>query len=486
MTILVTSVCYAPITLADKNLPDTSIQNRVLEPFSGDLDKLKKRRLIRVLVSHTKTNFFMTRKGFRGIEYDLLKAYEKQLNRGPRKEGYKISLTFIPVPFSELLIKLEEGYGDIAASGITITPERELLVDFTKPYITNVDEVLISHKDSPPIHSIDDLAGKQVILVASSSYLINVLKINQQLGAKGLEPIEVVTANPLLEAEDLLELVNKKIYDYTVTDNHIALIWKSSLENIQIHDDIVFFKNANIAWATQKKQPQLKASLNSFIKKHAKPGRFLGNSVYKKYFKDSYWIKEPLTYDLLQKIDCLQYYFEYYGEFYGIDWHLIAALAYQESRFVQKKKSGMGAVGIMQIKPSTSRDKHVNLTNIHDLEENIHAGIKYLAFLKERYFSDDKYSEKEKINFALAAYNAGPTRLIRLKNEAIKTGVNPYKWFYHLETVARKRIGLETVNYVANIQKMRLFLQASHELNKSRQNLLAEKISDHAIKVPLN
>ena len=120
--------------------PKSSIIDRIQKPFTGDLDAIRKRRIIRVLVSRTKTNFFLTSKGFRGLEHDLLVAYESYLNRGPRKQRYETHLTFIPLPFSEILTKLQQGYGDIAASGLTITPERQKLVDFTKPYITNVEE----------------------------------------------------------------------------------------------------------------------------------------------------------------------------------------------------------------------------------------------------------------------------------------------------------------------------------------------------------
>ena len=466
---------------ASNDTPEISIQNRIQSTFTGDLDELRKRRIIRVLVSHTKTNFFITKKGFRGIEFDLLKAYEKQLNRGPLKQRYQTHLSFIPVPFAELLTKLEQGYGDIAASGITATPEREALVDFTEPYITNVDEVLVAHKNAPHVQSIEELSGKQIILVANSSYIIHVAKANQLLGAKGLEPIEIVTANPLLEAEDLLEFVNKGLYNYTVIDNHIAFIWKNVLRNIRIRPDIIFFKDAKISWAIQKNLPQLKASLNRFIQNHARPGKLLGNTVYKKYFEDSYWIKEPLTYDLLNKVPCLKHYLKFYGEFYDIDWTLIAAQAYQESRFDHSKISPVGARGIMQIKLSTARDKNVGIKNLDLLEDNIHAGVRYFAFLKERYFTDKKFTEEEKNNFALAAYNAGPGRVIRLRSEAKREGFNPYKWSYNVESIARKRIGLETVNYVTSIQKMRLFLQASNNLQERKRALL-KKHNEEATK----
>ncbi|MDR9499327.1 MAG: transporter substrate-binding domain-containing protein [Hydrogenovibrio sp.] len=451
--------------------PDLSVSERILSPFSGDLPDLRERRIIRVLVSHTRTNFFLTERGFRGLEYDLLKAYEAFLNRGPRRQRYQTHLSFVPLPFGEILPSLQKGLGDIAASGLTVTPERRNLVDFADPYITEIQEVLVSHKDALPIDTLRDFSGKQVIVVGNSSYIIHLEQVNQTLGSMGLPPIEIIRANPLLEAEDLLEMVNEGLHDYTVTDSHIANIWQQVLPDVRVQRDLVLYHNANIAWAIQKNKPKLKASLNRFVQLHAKPGRFLRNSVYQKYFENAYWLRQPLTHDLLQKVDCLKTYFQYYGDFYGFDWRLLAALAYQESRFDQSKRSHAGAVGLMQIKPSTARDRHVQLPDVYDLETNVHAGVRYLAFLRDRYFSSRQYSDDDRMHFTLAAYNAGPRRVLELQRQAQSIGLSPNQWFYHVETIARNVIGHETVNYVTQILKMRLFLAHSETLEAEKRAL---------------
>jgi len=450
-------------------LPPTpnSLHSRIYQPFLGDLDKLRARRIIRVLTTYSRTNYFITTKGFRGIEYELLKSYERYLNRGPRKQRYQTQLIFLPTPFNELFSKLQQGYGDIAAAGLTITPERRALVDFTEPYISNINEILVTHNEAPPIHKLEDLSGKTFTVVADSSYIIHLNQINQALGQLGLPPMEIRPAPAQLEIEDLLEMVNNKIIDYTVADNHIAQLWQTQLKHIQLHPNIVFHYNGHLAWAIRPNNPKLKASLNHFIRTQAKPGRLLSNSLFKKYFKDDYWIQQP-TYQLLKRIPCLINYFQVYGDFYDIDWPLIAAQAYQESRLNHKKRSHKGAVGIMQIKPSTARNKPINIPNIHRLEDNIEAGVKYLAYLKERYFSDPQYSLEDQTNFALAAYNAGPTKIRRMQRLAEKRGLNPYKWFYNVEIIVRQKIGLETVNYVANIRKFQLALKVSHDIEMEK------------------
>jgi membrane-bound lytic murein transglycosylase MltF len=95
----------------------------------------------------------------------------------------------------------------------------------------------------------------------------------------------------------------------------------------------------------------------------------------------------------------------------------------------------------------------VNIPNIDELEHNIHAGIKYLRFIRDRYFEKEPINEANKMLFTFASYNAGPARVAKLRLEAEKKGLDPNVWFRNVEIVAAKRIGRETVQYVSNIYK---------------------------------
>ena len=131
----------------------------------------------------------------------------------------------------------------------------------------------------------------------------------------------------------------------------------------------------------------------------------------------------------------------------------MAALAYQESRIDQSKRSPAGANGVMQLLPSTAKDKNVNIKDIHEIENNIHAGVKYLRFIIDQYYENEPMDQLNKVLFAFACYNAGPAKIARLRTEAKKMGVDPNAWFRNVEVVAAKRIGRETVQYVSNIYK---------------------------------
>jgi membrane-bound lytic murein transglycosylase MltF len=107
----------------------------------------------------------------------------------------------------------------------------------------------------------------------------------------------------------------------------------------------------------------------------------------------------------------------------------------------------------MQLLPGTAADPNVGIPNISETEANIHAGVRYLNFIRNRYFKDPEMDDLNKTLFALAAYNAGPARITRLRNKAEQQGYDPNKWFDNVEMIAAKEIGHETVQYVSNILK---------------------------------
>ena len=106
----------------------------------------------------------------------------------------------------------------------------------------------------------------------------------------------------------------------------------------------------------------------------------------------------------------------------------------------------------MQIKPSTAADRNIGIHDVEKIDNNIHAGTKYMRFLADRYFSDD-FDTLNQWLFSLAAYNAGPARVASLRSEATKNGYDRNLWFNNVEIIAARRIGAETVGYVSNIYK---------------------------------
>ncbi len=437
--------------LAEHNESDQLLE-RVRRPFLGDLDKIRERRFLRVLVSYGRTNFFFDQGFPRGFEYDLMMEYEKLLNTSVSSLEDRIKLIFVPVPFDQLLDRLTSGHGDVAAAGLTITPERLAQVSFTKPYLKAVDEVIVGRQDGHALTSLSDLSGRTVVARKGSSYITHLKSLNDRLVSQGHAPVEISEAEEQLSTEDILEMLDAGAIQLAVADRHIATIWSKLLSNIRIYPDLAIHQGGQIAWAVRHDNTRLLASLNQFVAKNRK-GSLLGNILFTRYYEKNRWITNPVSKDDRERLRLMRGFFETYGQTYGIDWLELVAQAYQESRLDQSVVSHAGAIGVMQLLPSTAADKNVGIPDISTVENNIHAGTKYMAFLREHYFSDSEIHPAAKMDFAWASYNAGPNRIRRLRKKAQERGFDPNRWFGNVEVLAAEKIGRETVDYVRNINK---------------------------------
>lgn len=175
--------------------------------------------------------------------------------------------------------------------------------------------------------------------------------------------------------------------------------------------------------------------------------------MFNRYLRETKWVKNSLSDEEIRLFRETVGFFKRYADRYGFDWLMVAAQAYQESGIDQSKRSPMGAIGVMQVLPSTAADPNVSIPNIEELENNIHAGVKYMRFIMDRYFKDAEIDDLNRNLFAFASYNAGPARISRLRRQAVRNGLDPNIWFHNVEVVAAKEIGRETVQYISNIYK---------------------------------
>jgi membrane-bound lytic murein transglycosylase MltF len=454
----------AGVEEADSN----DLLERARLPFFGDLPEIRERRFLRVLVSYGKTSFFYGDGRARGFEVEMLNKYSDFLNEGAKDPLEKVRVVFVPTPFDRLLDDLQAGKGDVAAAGLTVTDERRRQAPFTRPYLPNVRELVVTHADAGGLAGIEDLADREIVVRTGSSYVTHLQELSRRLESEGSDGIRVIEADRRLATEDLLEMVSAGAIDLSVADEHIAKAWAEILPGLIVRDDLEIHSGGEIGWAVRRGADDLLASLDEFVAGHKK-GSLLGNILFKRYYQNSKWIHNPLGGIERAKLEKQISLFQKYGEEYGFDWLALAAQAYQESGLDQSKTSSAGAVGMMQIKPSTAADKSVGIADIHILENNIHAGTKYLAFIRNRYFDDPEIEPAAQVDFAWAAYNAGPARVRRLRQKAADRGFDPNRWFDNVERIAAEEIGRETVDYVANINKYYLAYKLQYHSFLQRQ-----------------
>jgi membrane-bound lytic murein transglycosylase MltF len=447
-------------------LPPEWAQLKGFQPFFGDLDQIVKRRVIRALVAYNKTTYFVDGGTPHGIAYDMLKEFEKLLNKKLKLGKLGVHVLFIPVSKTQILANLAAGKGEIGIAGFAVTDTRQKLVDFTDPLYKNSSEIIVTGPGAPNITSTADLAGQEIFVRKGGSKEEDLNKLNEQFRKEGKKEIVIRFAPDSFEDEDILEMTNAGIMKITVADTLVGKFWKQIFSDITVHEDVAIRSGMDAAWAVRKNIPQLKAELNDFVKTHA-VGTMFGNIVLNNYLKNIQHVKNSTSESEMKKYAELKAIFQKYGKDYAVDWLLMAAQGYQESKLDQNVKSPVGAIGIMQIMPSTGAELKVG--DIRQKENNIHAGVKYMRFMINQYYKDEPMDLVNKMLFTFASYNAGPARIQGLRKVAAARGLDPNVWFHNVEYIAAEKIGQETVMYVANIYKYYIAYKLVMEQHVTRE-----------------
>ena len=462
-----------PVSAAADDNTDLVLLETAIKPWKGDLDGMIDRGLIRILTAYNPLFFSYDGIEPRGFVVEGARLFEARINRWHGKKHRPINVVVLPVPRDRILPYLIAGRGDIAIANTTITARRSKVVDFSKPNYINVRELVITGPAGSGITSFDDLSKIGLRIRKSSSYFEHVTALNNRRISAGKKPTPLKLADENLEDYDLLDMVNVGLIPAIIVDSHKAALWEKVFPNIVVHKNLSVSDGGKIAMALRKNSPKLLHLVNRFSKEIRK-GTLLGNILLKRYLGSTKWMenswsekgraKYRATVDIIRK----------YSKQYKFDWLIIAAQGYQESTLDQSKRSHAGAVGVMQILPATAADPNVGIPNIGKIDQNIHAGVKYLRFLRTRYFSSSEISAADSVLFSFAAYNAGPRKIARARRRAAKMGLDRNRWFGNVEIAAARSISREPVNYVRNIFKYYVTYRLLEEIRKMRERTVGK------------
>lgn len=431
---------------ADAFLVQRALHAHAIEAGVFDLAQIKKRGSLRMLTRNNATSYFLHKGQQQGFDYELLKLFA-------RDQGLRLDVV-VPPDASDLIPWLLDGRGDVIAAQMTITADRKARVAFSQPYLF-ADEVLVQKAGAPALTSLAELKGKTLHVRKNSSYRTTLDALQKEHG-----PFTIVDAPEDVETEELIAQVGRGELPMTVADSNLAAVEASYRSDIQL--TLALKTGSEIAWATRPDATKLLQALDAFVKKSYRGLDY--NVLKKQYFENRRVIASAREadvratgsvsdYDALMKERARQY---------GLDWRLLAAQAYQESRFDPKAKSWVGAQGLFQVMPATGRE--MGFTDLEDPGQGVHAGAQYMAKLIDSF--DPRIPFKQRVRFALASYNAGRGHVEDARLLAAEQGLDPNRWFGNVEKTMlllqqpryarRARHGYcrgeEPVKYVSEIQ----------------------------------
>lgn len=437
----------------------------------GDFQQMLDKTLIRVLVPYSRTFYFHDKGEAKGLAADVVREFERHINTKYRKQLKRRPVTVVIVPTTRdhLLLDLEQGLGDIAVGNLTITDDRLQSVDFIAHPNRLLSERVLIGPMSVPVNSLDELSGERVHVRPSSSYYQSLLAINQQFASRGKEPVKIMLVPDAVEDEDLMEMLNAGVVSLIIVDDWKAKIWAQVLPKIQV-TDVSIRQSGHSGWAIRKNSPQLHAEVDEFFAKFLEKQHLLEAETIR-FNRQIRQIANNTGNQEWQRFELMQQLFEKYGQHYAFDPLMLAAQGYQESQLKQEKRGPSGAIGVMQVLPSTASALKVG--DIKQLEPNIHAGAKYLDALMSQYFADADFQGDNRTLFSFASYNAGPGKIKRMRKIAEERGLDPNRWFNHVELVVAEKVGWETTTYVRNIYKYYAAYKLQLEVEEQQKQALA-------------
>jgi len=437
-------------------------ESRLSEPVSLDLDKIRERGSLVAILNNSSTGYFIYRGQPMGYEYELLTRLASELDL-----RLEIKLTS---DIDEAVYMLNQGEGDIIAFNMAVTSNRQQQVAFTEHH-NEVKQVLVQRKPENwhimKRHEIDDilirnpleLDGKTIHVQRNSAFVTRLENLSEEIGGN----INIVQAEPGEDPEALIQKVAEGEIDYTVADEDVAMVNATYYSNIDVSTPVSFPQK--IAWATRSNASDLLKTVNSWIQSMKKEADYY--VIYNKYYKSpkASLRRVKSTYSSLSsdKISPFDDIFKQAADSLGWDWRLLAAQAYQESKFNVNAESWAGAIGLMQLLPETG--ELYGVSDMYDPVQSLQAGTSYLSWLDgiwTKYVPDSD----ERIKFVLASYNAGQGHVLDARRLAQKFGKNPSNWedvSYFLERKSEPDYyndpvveagycrGSEPVNYVEDI-----------------------------------
>jgi len=361
-----------------------------------------------------------------------------------------------------ILQSLQAGEGDMAAAGLTITPERQKRFRFGPAY-QDVTQQVVCRRDRVQPEEIADLVGLDITVIADSSYSakLETLKSDQYPALDWSESDSVTT-------EQLLYQVWQGEIDCTIADSNIVDI------NRRYYPELIapinLSREQQLGWALPKSANELEQAIKSWL------DDYRDNDLLAAWHEHFYGYFEIFDYvDIrayVRRIDKrfprYREYFREAAEKYDLPFTLLAAQGYQESHWNPKAKSPTGVRGIMMLTQNTA--KAMGVDNRLDPKQSIFGGAKYLVRMKKRF--KDEVTEPDRTLLALAAYNVGRGHMHDAQVLARQKDLSPHHWRdikQVLPLLADKRYypklkygyarGTEPVRYVQRIREYRHVLE---------------------------
>ncbi len=436
----------------------------VLTPETGGLDAARDRGYLRMAVAPDPLMIAFDGEDAVGVAVAMAQEMEAYLATLPGASATPTVVVPTPLPRSVIVEGLDSGVADFTTLTITRAEETDAL-DYTQALISDVNDVPVLSPELSGIETMDDLVNVPIYVQEGGRYTANLRRINEARQAAGKAPLTLRFVDDRLDDYDLIEMVEVGLIPATVASDFKARFWQTVYSSVVVREDLALTEDGRIAWVVRSENPELRDALDGFAE-IARRGTLLGNVILNRYATSADWIENLGTDESRVLIDDVEPVIDRFAAEYGFETDLILAQAYQESRLDQTRRSHVGAIGVMQVMPTTAADPVVGIPDVTTLDANVEAGVKYLRWLRDTFFDDPSIDPLDQTLLSFAAYNAGPGGVRRAQRRAVAMGLNPNVWFENVEVAIQRAVSREPAVYVRNIFKYYVAYRLLDELEE--------------------
>ncbi len=422
-------------------------------PHRDDLDGIKTRGRLRMITRNDPVCYFLHRGTEMGFELEFVRRFAES-------RGLRLEVT-IPPRHSDAVPWLLEGRGDLVAAAMPISPVHGDEVMFTRPYETT-REVVVVRQDEEDVDGPEDFAGRTIHVRESSPHFETMRSLR-----KSWPGIRIALAPEDMETEDMLACVEDGVWDAAICSSLHLDVERAYGRKLQVAFALA---DEELGWIVRRSNPRLLQALNDFLEVERRSMET--NTLRHRYLENPRAIaraKGAWRSDVSGRISPWDELAKKYAAKYDLDWRLLVAMMQEESGFDASSESRMGAVGLMQLLPSTAA--HLGIEDPTNPEASIAGGARYLRRLIGEF--DPKLPLATRVRFGLASYNVGIAHVLDAKRLASKMGWRSDRWFGHVERAllllerpeyaVKARYGYcrgsECVHYVQDVeQRYRTFL----------------------------
>lgn len=422
-------------------------------------------------------SFFILRGDTLGYDYERICAFARE---------NKMKIKFhIATSMKELISFVENKKVHVAAYEIPITAEyKEHVIHCGAQNVTY--QVLVQPATKDTITDVTQLIGKDIYVIHGSNYEARLKNLDSELGG-GIK-IHAIDNDSLI-SEDLIDMVATRRLPFTVVSSDIAQINKTYNDSINISLKVGFPQRSS--WAVAKPMKWLADTINEWAKNDNTIAR--ANEIRQRYFEmnkhhiDSMKAMSDSLSSIVERaekgeaekdlktvysrkqgdISAYDQLFKKYAATAGVEWTLLAAVAYVESNFNPQAVSWAGATGLMQVMPRTASSYGFTEADLKDPEKSVY--ISSLIISKTNKFLQSYIpNSAERMRFTLASYNAGMGHVTDAMKLAQKYNKNSKVWYSNVEEALLWKShpefyndpvcsngycrGTETINYVRQVE----------------------------------